>query len=292
MRHFARSVALAVLGLGWVTACSAPEFQELPSSGGSAGTTSGGATSGGSGDGATSGGSGGSGATTGGSAGSGALGGSGGVGAGSGGVAASDAGTACPGPPGASTIEAKATSFGTTKIPASGGNGEVHISFNPKGDGHFTAGLADFKLKIADFGASTATRSVLQLRNVAVTNKPEDPGCFFAMLVNPSQVVLSLCGHATPPMAVNMPWKPGTTYDIAVTYDTSGNVSLLVKEGPAQWAIVTHTTGSSIYNQGGGLIIQVGGEGPGSPRLAGTEISGLTVTLTPGAPYCPGYPFK
>ena len=45
-------------------------------------------------------------------------------------------------------------------------------------------------------------------------------------------------------------------------------------------------------NQGGGLIIQVGGEGPGSPRLAGTEISGLTVTLTPGAPYCPGYPFK
>ncbi len=289
-RAWVRSCAVAACaGLPFL-ACSAPEFKAVSETGGSAGQ--GGAS------GAASGGTSGTGGSAGGASG-GTAGADGGVDAGgTGGLGGGDAGKKCPGPAGAASNASTTLAFTGTPFTFPKANVEKHVKIILPADGHFTKAVVTFELKFAaaSIQSPTTAQRVIQLRNLGVpkNEQSEDPGCFFAMLVNQKQARLTMCGHAANTLWDPIAWKPDVWYQVTLTYDTGANKAVLeIADGFAK-TTVSHTPGTTIYPIGQGLIVHIGesSNSPANTNLEGAQLRNLVVTLEPGTPWCDGYPFQ
>lgn len=162
----------------------------------------------------------------------------------------------------------------------------------PKPDGHFASASAKFQLTLPDLGVDDTQRRVFQVYNRQPQPPSDDPGCFVLVMLTAHQVQLSLCGHDKPnPTVKPVSWVSGVVYSFELSYQAPGNVELAVFKGGTLETKITRSPGVSIYGIGQGLAVRLFGATTATGMLPNTTYSNVSLDLSPGPPFCSGYPF-
>lgn len=186
-------------------------------------------------------------------------------------------------------IEFSALTNDQWEVPPTGSSDQ---RFKLSADGHYSSAHIEFDFFLNKFDSRSEFQSVFNIRNVG-----SDIGCFIDMQIdgNPNRAILNTCEHGGGFYPDNnIQWKEGTWYHVTAEYSAEeGNafVTLAITERDNPDAVLAEArgpVGTSIFPNGGGLNLIIGGEftPDGVYRLEGSQFENVELELTPGEPYC------